>query len=37
MDGMVKSLDVIQTGQSAFISGLRRLENRVEVLEKKVD
>jgi hypothetical protein len=37
MDGMVERLDVIQTEQSAFISGLRRLENRVEVLERKVD
>jgi len=36
MDGMVKRLDVIQTEQSAFISGLRRVEKRVEALEKKV-
>ena len=35
MDGMVKRLDVIQTEQSAFISGLRRVEKRVETLEKK--
>ena len=36
MDGIVKELDSMRTEQSAFISGLRRIENRVEVLEKKV-
>ena len=36
MDGMAKSLDVIRTEQKAFISGLRRVEKRVEVLEKRV-
>ena len=36
MDSMVQSLDVIRTEQSAFIAGLRRIENRVEILEKKV-
>jgi hypothetical protein len=35
MDGMVKNLEIIRTEQSAFISSLRRIENRVEVLEKK--
>ena len=35
MDGMVKNLDVIKTEQAAFISGLKRLEHRVEVLEKR--
>ena len=36
MDSMVKNLDVIRTEQKAFISGLRRLEKRVETLEKKM-
>jgi len=36
MDGMVKSLDIIRTEQSAFISGLRRIEKRVDMLEKKI-
>jgi len=36
MDSMVKSLDDIRTEQKAFISGLRRVEKRVEALEKKV-
>ena len=35
MDGMAKSLDDIRTEQKAFISGLRRVEKRLEVLEKK--
>ncbi|MCJ7509163.1 MAG: hypothetical protein MUO85_10640 [candidate division Zixibacteria bacterium] len=35
MDGMAKSLDDIRTEQKAFISGLRRVEKRVEVLEEK--
>ncbi|MBN2028684.1 hypothetical protein JW824_00410 [bacterium] len=35
MDGMAKRLDVIQTEQSAFISGLRRVERQVEALEEK--
>ena len=34
MDGMVKSLDIIRTEQAAFISGLRRVEKRVEKLER---
>ena len=36
MDAMVKNLDDIRTEQRAFISGLRRVENRIELLEKKV-
>jgi len=36
MDGIVKELDVMRTEQKAFLSGIRRLENRVEVLEKKI-
>jgi len=35
MDGMAKSLDDIRIEQKAFISGLRRVEKRVEILEKK--
>lgn len=35
MDGMAKSLDDISIEQKAFIYGLRRVEKRVEILEKK--
>jgi len=36
MDAMAKNLDDIRTEQKAFISGLRRVEERVETLEKKI-
>jgi len=36
MDGMAKSLDDIRIEQKAFIYGLRRVEKRVEILEKKI-
>lgn len=37
MDGIVKEFDIMRTEQKAFLSGIRRLENRVEELERKVD
>ena len=36
LDAMLKNLDDILTEQKAFISGLRRLEKRVDTLEKTV-
>jgi len=35
-DAMAKNLDGIRSGQKAFISGLRRVEKRLDILENKV-
>jgi len=36
MDAMAKNLDDISIEQKAFISGLRRVENRVDQIERKM-